>query len=414
MKRTVQSPRSVSASTHHLPLHGFTHKHQFPFPLDLPVRVHTPHLVRRVVPGILELGRIGPGGRDIDVPRRSLPQCLVRPVSIKLAPHAIKPPLLGLARGRGCQRRLLLQRQVKPLVAPVLLRVPRIDPIQVNSQLQPPHRQLREPARARRRERRSVVGAQRAGQPIFAKRPLEPRPYALRGRRHNPTTQYKSTAGVGHRQRIAARPIRRPKPPLKIRAPHIVRGARGGKRLRHGHHDSAPAGGAGSAPRAATDRPSCSSRATRCPAPARVKHGPEFLGPPARMRAPQGEHRGAKVLGHRPAVRVRRPRSLGQPMPRVHLIAVDPLVGRLPTNVVSLRELRHRPFISQPVGDERHALIHGAGLRPGHPASLADRSVDLLPMYPVYSVHQSICIRSQTSAKTAKPPDSASTSARPT
>ena len=57
--------------------------------------------MRCVIPGILELGRQGPGGRDIDVPRRSLPQGLVRPVSMKLAPDAIKPPLLRRACGRG-------------------------------------------------------------------------------------------------------------------------------------------------------------------------------------------------------------------------------------------------------------------------------------------------------------------------
>ena len=225
MKRTVQSPRSVSASPTTSRCIASLTNTSSPLPLDLPVRVHAAHLMRCVIPGILELGRQGPGGRDIDVPRRSLPQGLVRPVSIKLAPDAIKPPLLRRACSRGRPRRLLLQGQVKPLVAPVLLRVPRIDPIQVNPQFQPPDGQLREPSRARRRERRPIVGAQRDGQPIVAKRPLEPRPDALRRRRHNPTTQHKSTAGVRHRQRIAARSIRRPKPPLKS-AHHTSFGAR--------------------------------------------------------------------------------------------------------------------------------------------------------------------------------------------
>src|SRR4051812_44238704 len=70
----------------------------------------------------------------------------------------------------------------------------------------------------------------------------------------------------------------------------------------------------------------------------------------------------------------------------IRLVSADPFVGRLPANGIPLGELGHRPLASQPVRDERHALIHGAGLRPGHPSSVPDRPAQLLPMYPVYSV----------------------------
>src|SRR4051812_27230213 len=70
----------------------------------------------------------------------------------------------------------------------------------------------------------------------------------------------------------------------------------------------------------------------------------------------------------------------------IRLVPVDPFIGRLPANRIPLGKLGHRPLASQPVRDERHALIHRAGLRPGHPSSVPDRPAQLLPMYPVYSV----------------------------
>src|SRR3954464_11232799 len=73
-------------------------------------------------------------------------------------------------------------------------------------------------------------------------------------------------------------------------------------------------------------------------------------------------------------------------MRRVRVVPRHPFVTRLPTDRIPLGELGHRPLVTQPVGDKRHALIHGAGLRPGHPASLAGPRRDLSPMYPVYSV----------------------------
>src|SRR5262249_5193011 len=95
----------------------------------------------------------------------------------------------------------------------------------------------------------------------------------------------------------------------------------------------------------------------------------------------------ADLVRYCPAVRLRRARSLGQAKLGIGVVAVDPLVGCFPTDLIALREFRHRPFVVQPVGDERHALIHRAGLLPGHSSgSPPDCPSNLLPMYPVYSV----------------------------
>ena len=113
---------------------------------------------------------------------------------------------------------------------------------------------------------------------------------------------------------------------------------------------------------------------------------PQLLRPPVRMPAPQRQDRVADRVGHRPSVRLRRPRAIGQPRRRIRVVAIHPLVGGLSTDLIALRQLRHRPLVSQPLRNKRHALIHGARLRPRHSSSLADCPSNLSPMYPVYSV----------------------------
>jgi len=60
---------------------------------------------------------------------------------IEFAPHPIETPLL-LDRCRGWRRRgLFLESQMKSLVAPILLRMPPVNPIELNPQFEPPDRQ---------------------------------------------------------------------------------------------------------------------------------------------------------------------------------------------------------------------------------------------------------------------------------
>ena len=123
-----------------LPADRFADKHQRAVPPDLPRLLDAAYLVRGVVPRLLEARRVGTGRRHLVPRRRLLVQRLMRAHGIELGPHPIEAPLLVLRR-RGRRRRgLLLKGQMKPLVPPVLLGMPRVDPIELNPELQPPPR----------------------------------------------------------------------------------------------------------------------------------------------------------------------------------------------------------------------------------------------------------------------------------
>src|SRR3546814_19318121 len=70
----------------------------------------------------------------------------MRPFVIELLAEEVEPALLV---GRGCFRRIAgfaLERAVHALVAAVLLRLARIDPLQLNPHLRPARREPRQPA----------------------------------------------------------------------------------------------------------------------------------------------------------------------------------------------------------------------------------------------------------------------------
>jgi len=71
-------------------------------------------------------------------------------------------------RARRRIGRVLQERQVQPLVPPILLRFTRFNPLRQHASLDHLHRQLRQSARARGGERRPIVGAQPVRQPKFA------------------------------------------------------------------------------------------------------------------------------------------------------------------------------------------------------------------------------------------------------
>ena len=220
---------------------------------------------------------------------------------IKLASQAIEARLLSLWRRGGWRRRLLLQRQMKPLVAAILLRMPRGNAIHLDAELQPPHRQRRQLACAHGGKRWPIVGPQRPRQPIRPKRAVEPRPHTRFVRRDDPTAEHESTARIDNRQRIAPRAIRRAKPAFEVRRPDIVRRLGRRQRLRQRHHVPRPA------PRLTQPPPAeqIAQGARRRPdtfGGTCLEHRPQFLGPPVRMGPPQGDHRVAYRVGHCPAM----------------------------------------------------------------------------------------------------------------
>ncbi len=79
--------------------------------------------------------------------RGNLPQRLVGALIIILIAEVVEPLLLGLAGGGRGTGGFLFEGAVQALVAAVLLGVARLDALQADVQLQPPHRQRGQPAR---------------------------------------------------------------------------------------------------------------------------------------------------------------------------------------------------------------------------------------------------------------------------
>ena len=113
----------------------FAHKDPLPLPPNLPGLFDAAHLVRGVIPRLLEARRVGAGRRHIETRRRLLVERFMRPLRIEFAPHPIKARLLRAGRRCRGRRRLLLQCQMKPLVAAILLGMAAIDAIELNPEL---------------------------------------------------------------------------------------------------------------------------------------------------------------------------------------------------------------------------------------------------------------------------------------
>jgi hypothetical protein len=112
------------------------------------------------------------------------PQRLMRTLLVVVAAETIEaPPLLGRSRS-GRLRRLDLQCTVHALVTAIVRRAGQRDVARLDTELEPPNRQRREPGR--RAELRSVVGAYRIWQANLIKDPFHRAPHASPRRVDNP------------------------------------------------------------------------------------------------------------------------------------------------------------------------------------------------------------------------------------
>src|SRR5439155_19644984 len=98
---------------------------------------------------------------------------LVRPDLVELLTEDVELALLCSAVARRRLERLVLERLVHPLVAPVLLRLARLGQHRQHAQLEPPYRQLAEPPQRGRRERHAIVGLDAAWQSVLFEQPRE-------------------------------------------------------------------------------------------------------------------------------------------------------------------------------------------------------------------------------------------------
>src|SRR6266404_6584565 len=118
-----------------------------------------------------------------------------------------------------------LQRSVQSLVATVLCRFARTNPLGFDPKPYPPFRELADPAHRQRRKRCSVIGTNGLRQPVLPKDPLKPWSNRLMARPLKPPAQKQiSREVVAEGQRIAMPSVAQPKVSLEVRTPTLIRG----------------------------------------------------------------------------------------------------------------------------------------------------------------------------------------------
>ncbi len=104
---------------------------------------------------------------------RRLPQRLVRTAAVVIRTKKVERALLIRRRLLRRSSGLFVERPMKALVTTILLRLPGLDSLVSDTELNPPDAERRESADRRRRERSAVVRANGARQSELAERTLE-------------------------------------------------------------------------------------------------------------------------------------------------------------------------------------------------------------------------------------------------
>src|SRR6516162_2294269 len=363
-----------------------TDKNQLARPFDLAVAAHAAHRNLVTIVRILDPIPIGARRRLVQRTRRPLSQRLVRPLIVVDRAEGVEPLLLAWQTGGWRRCRLLLERAVHPLVPPILLRLARHDPLGPDAQFDPPHRQPRQSADARRGKGRTVIRTDRQRQAVLLERRLEDRPHMLLVRsRHSLTAQQVTAVRVSQGERITPPAVAGAKPTLEIGAPHVVGRAHCRKRLRVGRTAPALARPADNtlAPQPLPDR---AGRRHRQLGMALDQLHPQLFWPPVRPTLAQPQYR----LHHGEvmclAVLQWRARALRQTRGAFRDISAEPLVPGLAADPVFTAQRRHLILAGQNPSDKLHPLVHVTGRFPRHrqvpPAGISNLS----PIHPVNSV----------------------------
>src|SRR6266567_2205655 len=308
--------------------------------------------------------------RLINFRRRAHLERFVGTHLIVFLPKAIQRLLLLAAIARRRLRGLGFQRAMHTLVPAVLLRMPGLDALGHDAQLDPPHRQTRQPGQRPRSKRRAVVGADGLRQAVLAESRFKNGLHAPGvGLLHRLTAQQLPAVRIGDRQRINALSIRGVEPAFEISAPHTV----GFLRLRQGfavrrgaqallaRHDQTfalqqCADGAGGRPVA--------------PRLVALQDALQLSWPPAHVRLPEFQNHLLDLLGGLVVVTVGGAAVLPQSDQAVGPVAPQPHVPGLACDPVLLTEFLHGLFAQIVLTNKSKLFFHYTARFPWHARSL--------------------------------------------
>ena len=266
-------------------------------------------------------------------------------VLVVVSAEVVKADLLF---GPACSRRargLRLERAMHPLVATVFLRRCRTDEMRLDTELEPPRRELGQPAEPARAERRAIVAADRNWQAVAAKRCAEGWPNPIDRRRHDIERDQKAAVVVRYGQGVNARAVSGAKPALEIDTPFVIHDLDSCKWPLLSKRFAPPLPGSDLA-RLLQDIPNGRGRRPAVLRMAPLQHRHELAG--SQMRKPTSQ-RDDRL--HQPRVSpmrtvVRRMRSIHKPMRIAAVSALAPIVERVATHAVAAAQLRHVPVAS--------------------------------------------------------------------
>src|SRR6266567_5022858 len=337
---------------------------QLSAPLDLTVVTHLPDCDSRLILHLGEFGRIGAWRGAIDAARCLSSQRLMAafPVIFLLKRIILALLLMEIALRRYC----FLQGSMHPLVAAVLGRFSRLDPLRLNPQLDPPFRELAEAAQCQRGERRPVVGADHIGQPGLPKDPLKPRLYFLLPGSLECTAQKQIPREVvGNGQRITAAAVAHQKVALKVCTPTLIGGATLSKRFAIRSHPAPPLAGLNQT-RTLQD---FARRRIRRPLkfrPLSAQPVQHFFRAP--LLAPElGLHyQRSHLLRGLIGMTVRCAFQFRKSLQSMLIITPYPLIGRRSANPIDSAKLVFAIVAAQPISYQLNSLVHGTGFLPRH------------------------------------------------
>src|SRR6266403_114008 len=271
-----------------------------------------------------------------------------------------------LLREIALRRYCFLQGSMHPLVAPVLGRFSRLDPLRLNPQLDPPFRELADAAQCQRGERRPVVGADHIGQPGLPKDPLKPRlHFLLPGSLKRTAQKQIPREVVADGQRITAAAVAQQKVALKVCTPTLIRGPTLCKRFAIRCHPPPPFAGFNQT-RTLQD---FARRRIRRPLkfrPLTAQPVQHFFRAP--LLAPKlGLHNlRLQLCRGLIGMTLRRASQLLKSLQPTLIITSDPLIDRRSTNPIDSAKLVFAVVAAQPISYQLNSLPHGTGFLPRH------------------------------------------------